>query len=38
MTTMPNIDSPCKITYRDVVTKTLDDKEMEPMKPFARVY
>ncbi len=38
LTTMPSVNDKVKITYRDVVTKTLDEKEMEPMKPFARVY
>lgn len=38
LTTLPSVNDKVKIHYRDVVTKTLDSKEMEPMKPFARVY
>ena len=38
LTTLPTIDDKVKISYRAVVTHTLDATEMEPMKPFARVY
>ena len=38
LTYMPSVNDKVKLCYRAVVTKTLDEKEMEPMKPFARVY
>lgn len=38
LTTMKSTEAPVEISYRKVVTETLDSKEMEPMKPFARVY
>jgi hypothetical protein len=38
LTTLPTVEDKVKISYRAVVTHTLDAKEMEPMKPFARVY
>ena len=38
LTHQKSIHDPVRLTYRRVVTETLDSKEMEPMKPFARVY
>ncbi len=38
VTHMHTLNDKVKINYRKVVTHTLDAKEMEPMKPFARVY
>ncbi len=37
-TFLPSVKDKVKIQYRKVVTHTLDANEMEPMKPFARVY
>jgi hypothetical protein len=34
----PDYKSKVDLKYRKVVTTTLDKNEMEPMKPFARVY
>ena len=38
ISTQQSVKDRVKLGYRKVVTHTLDDKEMEPMKPFARVY
>jgi succinate dehydrogenase (ubiquinone) flavoprotein subunit len=38
LTYINSVNDKVKINYRKVVTTTLDPKEMEPMKPFARVY
>ncbi len=38
MTHMDGLDKKVEINYRPVVRTTLDEKEMEPLQPFARVY
>jgi succinate dehydrogenase (ubiquinone) flavoprotein subunit len=35
---LDNVDGEVKLNYRNVHTNTLDEKEMESIKPFARVY
>ena len=38
LTFLPTVNDKVDIKYRKVCTHTLDANEMEPMKPFARVY
>jgi hypothetical protein len=35
---LTSVNEKVKLDYRNVVTKTLDPKEMDTIKPFARVY
>lgn len=35
---LPSVNDRTKLKYRDVISNTLDPKEVETLKPFARVY
>lgn len=38
LTHLPTLNDKVEISYRRVHTETLDPKEVETLKPFARVY